>query len=657
MQTTQYWAALPSEEVVKELASRRDAYFEQLIAYGHMRKIEKSYEMYHGIGEYDPSYIGRGGEKGELLRVKINELRSLINHVLVLTTQNRPALKSVAINNDFDAQQGAKLGDHLVDYYFKSKHLEHIVKSAVELALVTSKGYVVLRWNTQDGNEYGATEDGRVVYDGDIGAGAYSCLDVIEDIFAKESTWWITQERRNKFDLAAQFPEQAERILTLDGVDRVNDFRYNNVLEQDTVWHYTFYHRKTPALPNGRIVEFVGDDILLTDGPLPYKDVMIHPILPGKVQGTQLGYTPAFDLLSLNDALNSAWSAFITNIDTFGVSNVWIPSGSNISASQLPGGLNVIESDTKPEVIDLVKVNEAVFKVTDLIKSQMQAAVGVNDVIRGNPEANLRSGNSMALVAAQALVYNSGLQASLANLLAQVGTSIVRLLQDFATTPKMAAIVGQGNQSLLKSFTGSDLQGIDRVVIEEVSAVSRTTAGKLELATNLLQQGLIQDPADYLNVIETGRMDPLTHDKVQESLAIQRENELLRDGSLPVQAVLTENHQRHIKGHAAVLSDPFMKTDPAVVQRVLAHIQEHIDLGMSPQYQQMAPLLGHQPIPMPPAPVPPMGPEAAPPGDVIENPENVENLPSMPTAPDLPPGAPPELQEGLDQAMSQGIPQ
>ncbi len=654
MDNLTYWAALPTEEIAAKLAERENVYYEHLRISGHLRKINKSYQMYMGQGKYDPSQIDQAGEKGELLRVKVNHYRSLLTHTHVLTTQNRPATKSVAINNDFISQTSARLGDNLLDYYFKTKHYEHLLKEATELALVTSKAYVVMRWDTQKGQEYGATEDGKVVYDGDVGAKAFSCLDVVEDIFASDTLWYIVRERVNKYDLAAQFPEYAQELIQSSDQDSdLTDFRMHAITEDDLIWKCTFVHKKTPAVPNGRQVEYVGDDIVLTDGPLPYKDLLVFPIMPGKIAGTQLGYTPGFDILSLNDALNSAWSSIITNVDTFGTNNVWIAPGSNINPISLPGGLTVIESDSEPKPISLAQSNPDVWRVTEAVRVEMETLTGINDVVRGNPGENLRSGNALALVAAQALAYNSGLQASYAQLLVSVSMGIIWLLQDFASTPRMAVIVGQANQSLLQQFTGDKLQGIDRVAIEEVSAVSRTTAGKMEFATNLLQQGIITDAQDYMTIIETGRLDPITSPKAIERMAIDREAELLRSGAIPVQAVMTENHARHIQGHAQILSDPYMKMNPEVVGRVLEHIQEHINLAQSPGYQVIGQILGHQPIPPPPMPP---GPQANG-GEALQPPSAEGQAPGQPGMPSLPPGAPPELQPAADQVNQLGQPQ
>lgn len=646
-----YWVALPPEEAVPEAHKHVRRYYSILRDTGHLDKIEKAYQMYWGLGDYDSASMSLGGDQDELIKIRINHLRSIISHVLVLVTQNRPALKAVAVNNDVASQNSARLGDTLIDYYFGTKSIEEILKEAAELSLVTSLAYVVMEWDTTQGQEYGATQAGQVIYDGDIKASAKSCLEVISDIYAESNDWYIIREKVNKYDLAAQFPEKAEEICNVKDPDLLEwGDRYFDTIESDLVWRYTLVHRKTPAVPTGRYMRFLEGDIMLTDGPLPYRDTLCFPIHPGKIGGTKLGYTPAFDLLSVNEALNDVWSAIVTNLSTFGVSNVWTPTGSNLNVTQLAGGMNHIEADQKPEAINLSQMPAELMNATDKLRGEMEMLSGINDVVRGNPQASLRSGEALALVAAQAIAYNSGLQQSFYKLLEKVGNGIVGLLKDYATTPKMIAIVGNSRKSYLKQFTGDSLNGIDRVMCEQVSAVSKTTAGRIDIANQLLQAQLLPDPQAYLTLIETGRIDPLLDPVVNEKLLIQQENELLRDGSNPVQAVITEDHSQHIKGHREVLSDPLLKLDPEVLNRVLSHIQEHIMLGSSPEYMQLAPLFGHQPIPPPPMP--------AMPGVNGEMMQPVANEPTgeMPGIPQPPEGTPAEFDGAIQQQNNMEIP-
>jgi hypothetical protein len=120
-------------------------------------------------------------------------------------------------------------------------------------------------------------------------------------------------------------------------------------------------------------------------------------------------------------------------------------------------------------------------------------------VARGNPDPkqNLRSGNALALVQAQALQYISGLQQSYIQLIEDVGTNLITLLQDFATVPRIAQIAGKSNATSMKEFSGGDLNSINRVVVDAGNALAQTTAGRVEMASQLIQMGMIKTPEEY----------------------------------------------------------------------------------------------------------------------------------------------------------------
>jgi len=155
------------------------------------------------------------------------------------------------------------------------------------------------------------------------------------------------------------------------------------------------------------------------------------------------------------------------------------------------------------------------------------------------------------------------------------------MLKAFAKAPRFASIVGKYKSSYIKKFVGADLELVDRVTVESQSALATTTAGKTELATNLLQNGLIERPDQYLMVMETGRLDALTEGKEAKLLLIRRENEMLAEGQ-KVLAVSTDQHDLHISEHTSVLANPETRGQPHIVQAALAHIQEHDKLWHRP---------------------------------------------------------------------------
>jgi hypothetical protein len=333
--------------------------------------------------------------------------------------------------------------------------------------------------------------------------------------------------------------------------------------ETDLLPVYEFFHKRTEAVPEGKYHLFLDSKVSLIETPIPYRELPVYAIAPSYYLGTPYPYTPMFDLMGLQDAVNSLYSTVLTNQTAFGVQNILVPQGANVNISELAGGLHVIESnqaagEIKP--LQLTSTPEEVFKMIEMLEKAMETTSGVNSVARGNPDPNLRSGTALALVQSMTLQYISSLQQSYVNLVEDLGTGIINILKDYASVPRMAAIVGKNQKSELKEFTGKDLASINRVVVDIGNPLARTTAGRVEMASQLLQMNAIKTPQHYFSVINTGQLDVMTESEQSQLFLIKAENEKMAAGK-EVMAVFTDEHALHIKEHATVLSDPELRFD------------------------------------------------------------------------------------------------
>jgi hypothetical protein len=168
-------------------------------------------------------------------------------------------------------------------------------------------------------------------------------------------------------------------------------------------------------------------------------------------------------------------------------------------------------------------------------------------------------------------------------------------------------VAGKDNKSFVKEFSSKDLNKVQRVLIELGNPLTDTVAGRVSVASDLLQQKLITTPQQYLTVINTGNLDPLTQGDQAELLLIRKENEMLSDGK-PAIALQFDAHELHINEHKSVLADPELRTNDAFVQNVVAHIQQHQNF-LNPPPPPSVP--GAPPGPPAPSPGPqPMHPAA-----------------------------------------------
>lgn len=601
---TEYFAALPNDKIAPEIMKKIEDYYEFLLTSGKLHLYRRSYEFYYRSAIKGGKLV-RAGEQGEYTTINVNHYRNLLKNLQTMTTSQRPAFEARATNSDVKSQEQTILANSLLDYYMREKHLERYIKMAVEHSLVFGEGFLLTEWDAQSGEMYGVnSETGAPIYEGDLKYTNFTPIDVIRDFLkddSKSHDWYITRSYENRFNLAAKYPELSEKIRALPSKsDKFQDNRVSSIRYQESedVPVFTMFHRPCPALPNGRLVVILSDDIVLIDSPLPYRKLPLYRIAPGEEIGTTFGYSVAFDLLPIQEALDNLYSTAVTNQMSFGVQNVAVPAGSNLSVSQLGGGLNLIEYDSKlgkPESMNLTQTPPEIFNFMQMLERLGETISGVNSVARGNPEASLKSGAALALVQSMAIQFNQDLQQSYAQLLEDVGTSTINILRDFSQVPRVAMIVGKSSRSYMKSFKGDDLSQVNRVMVDMANPLTRTTAGKVNLAETLLQNNLVESADQYISVLTTGRLEPIIESKQSQLLLIRQENEDMAAGK-PVSAMITDKHELHIMEHAVVAASTESRRNPAIMAELTKHLQEHIDM-LKTADPVLLKILGQNPVP------------------------------------------------------------
>lgn len=675
----QYFATLPIHEFLNKAVERIKKFDDHLDRTGRARRGEKSEQLYYGrhMGEAGAGtgQVTRVGEDDELSAVPVNVYRNLIQHRMALTTSQKLSYDPRAVNSDLDSLQQTRLGRNVLDYYESRGQLAEVKTQAAERALVGAVGYVYMGWDKRAGKPIGTqpvmdkqgqpvtTDEGeqkeRLVYEGDVFARPKSLPDVIFDSQIRDwsqNDWVIVEDLEARGDLAAEHPEYADEIDSFKSDSTLRQRSDNRKFQtedddQDFIPVYHFYHLKTDSVPQGRYVKFISGKVFLYDGPIPYQDkyesyLPVMRIAAGEEFGTAFGHSDAFDTMALQQVYNVIVSTMFTNIQAFGVQMVNLPDGSSVSPSHVKG-LAFLKTPpgTEAKGINLTNVPGEIFKLGEVVKSVMTEIQGLNSVVTGDPDHNLKSGAALGRMQAMAIQFASNFQRQWAKLNEDSGTFLLRLLKWFAKSERMVALAGKRNQGSMESFTGEKLSLVDRVTVDLGSPLTQTGAGRAELADGFLEKGLIT-AQQYMEVLETGSTDFISEDEISGEENMQRENENLMEGK-PVMAMVGDKHKRHAKRHRSLLDDPQLRAaaaqgDPkaqAVVKAVLDHVQEHEQLEATQLPFWFAVSGEEAPPPMPP-PMP--GPDGQmPPPPPNGGPQGPGDLPPPPEAPPIPP--PPEM--------------
>lgn len=679
-----YFATKPSQDLIQFLEKRREKFFRYKVRCGDAKKWRKAYDLYYGNHVKDGgdnTEVSQVGEDSELTAYGINYYRSLVKHILALSCGQKPSYDYRAKNTDLRSTQQAKLADNIVDSYLVEKRMFRHMKQTAERALVFKLGFNHTPWDTTLGrpimpkpifNDDGTPkmdDDGKqvvkIVNEGDPSMISKSPWEVVYDHKLKD---WSkckdleVKEYENKYDLAAQYPEQAEQILNVvDDPTSSKDFSINrggNDFKEDEddsglIPVYYYYHIPTAAAPAGRFMKYIGNNICLFDGPYNYPSksgnhkLPVQRIAPGEMFDTVDGYSEFNDIMVLQQVVNILMSTAFTNEQAFGVQAIWMPDGCEYSEESIGKGLVVLKGGppgSEPKAISLTATPAEIFKNTEYVEGAMSKLVGLNEVVTGNSPGDL-SGAAIGRYQSMAIQFSSNFQQSWAELQEDAGTFMLYLLQNFANTKRMTALAGKSQKGAMKAWTGKDIDMIDRLICDLGNPLFRTYTGRQDTADKLIEKGLIKDVSQYFQVLETGNVDAMLEGPMSKLELIRKENEMMLEGR-PAKAMVGDSHIQHAQEHRVILDDPELRAladggdemAMKILKAALDHIMEHKQLQMT-QDPFWFTVSGEQ------APPPPMMPPGPPQGGEQLPPSGEQQMP--PTLPEAPPIPPADVPDGF----------
>ncbi len=618
-----YWAATDDPKKLADSMKDRIREWRNWCAErGLISLWEKKLRNYYGISEQGNSSQGttQGGTEGELTLIKVNDLHALIQDQLVTVTSQRPAGVAKAINTDPKNLKSAKIGSVVAEYYMIEGGFEAKFVACAEAALLCDEAFVDLFWDKDAGDDIAVDPvTKKTEKSGEAKLRVHCTWNVARDPAAnvEHQKWKIITYKMNRYDAAESYPKFKDRIINCRD-DDLPSVPMNVIPEgSDQIWIHLLIHDRTPALPTGRYSLLIDTQIVL-DTQLPYSDFPIERMAPSDVIDGCLGYAPSTDILAAEEVTDALHSAITTNQINFGTQHIVAPQGVGLTWQEVAKGLRVFELPMdmvdKIRPLQLTQTPAEIFNYIGLLGQKKEKAVGSVSGILAQQAAQGASGSAMALIQTQSISYNSGTQRSYFKLLSGAMTKLISVLRTYADTPRIARIVGKSKAAGLKEYkyTGMDLNSVSSIVYELVNPVSQTFGGRLTMAQDLLNAGQIKSPKQYINLVATGQLEVLTQDDEADGMIILEENEALTEGR-PVKAVITEIHVDHIKSHSSLITQEAKEKDPGLVERVLTHNQEHLDLWMQASVQNPGILLatGQQPLMPPQPPPPPPGPPEA----------------------------------------------
>jgi hypothetical protein len=682
-----YWAALEGEDYARAAWDKIGAFYEFTRASPHFKRIGMAYRAIFGVGGNDGTTweLQRSGSQGQIIRLESGHYRNLAEHRVTIATQQKPAWQPVANNSDYTSLAQSKSVSNLMDYYWRDKRVSRHLRTALKNIQWGGEGFVFKLWDTETGEDVavedvpeGAPEGAQpeTLKQGDLKFTTPTIYDVVRDPYASSwdtTNWRGVREFVSKWDLAAQFPDQADDILKMDSSPfDLSHTRVAGASKSDEVAVFHMLHDRSPALPGGKYALIAGPGlVLIPPMDMPYRSNPLTRIVEDEIEGMPFGYTAMWDVLGLKQAYDKLTAAILTNFIAHAINKIVSVKGAGTSYKQLTEALGLLEvnsMDQMPQALDLSEMNPQVIAFRQELAGEMQQLANLNDVARGVTTENIKSGAHAALFDAIALRGANALQESYFAASEDIGTFVLHALTDFGGDfERTGRIIGETNRPLLFTFKPEELGVFERVTIETVDGALKTASQREAAADKLLDKGALGGPGDptvaqrYITLIKTGEVDQLTEAPQMQFLRIKRDKEMLAKGIGPVPMapsmdpltgmpseqpmvepgkeylviIETDPHWLDIPEYLSVLSSPEARENPAVTKAVTEAVTIKLEMWRNMDPDLIA-LLGGPPPPSMTGAMPPGGPSGTPPPAPGETSSTAPKSPTGANLPNLP---------------------
>lgn len=674
-----YWAADAPDKVIAELERKKRSYFEFLRRRGFVAMWRTMIAQWHGLdpdgaSNWATQTIALDGDRGELLRFRVNETRSFVKQLITMAIGQRPAFEATAINTDYSSIGQAEAADAIIEYVYWSLYGEKKERKTVTRGVLLGLGWTWVNWDVYAG-EWVTVDEPVTVPDpvsgqpiqrvdpktgepmvrkvrtgersGQLTIKARYPWEVFHETRVEDfddHLWAVARDRRSRHELIAAFPEKADKLrgatddeYTFEKLFGIDSYQGNDSSDDElTVEH--FYHLPSdafsaptspgePDFRQGRYLMYAAGECL-RDVPLPYDELPIEPFCPSEYFCTAFGYADAWDLVAVNQMIDEMYSIIASNYSAFGRQSVAVWEGTDYSPDKIANGMNVFTvppNAAPPAAVQLAHMPAGALDFTGNLIERLQSLTALNSVARGNPSANISSGQMAALFHSIAIEANSALQSAVDSHRERLANKILNMLRRYASHPLMAKIAGIDERAYLETFTRDSFKSVKGVVIKTSNPMMRTTAGKMQLAEyHLKVPGAITDPAQINEIMVSGQLKPLYDGPRKARMRIRFENEALAKGPsvqevvppplppLPngqvmpapapytvvpgVPVMITDDHRKHIMEHAAVLASPEAIRDEAFRTATETHIRHHFKVWRETDPSVLM-ALGHAPFP------------------------------------------------------------
>lgn len=473
---------------------------------------------------------------------------------------------NVVILPQHDEQQDkvdAKIAKKFVKHIEKQERIDYKLQKFLRTAYVAGEGYLILTWNPDKGYPMPDSEKvGKTVFVGDIDVRHASPLRLLMEkrLDDGEPEYCFYFEYEYGDVLKKKYPSKAldldKRSATYYDAEKMED-----VTVPGKVTKVTFWHKKTPFLPDGFECVFV-EDTILKKSPLPYQHGKIPVVVLTDNENIEESHGRSF--------INSikGMVTYFNNLLNMGVKQMtlmswpkWFVDAGSVDPQQLNNdtGIVTIKPGSRAPVLSQGSpVSPQLMAWKDRALEWIYAWGKSNSVIRGDPPTGV--------TAFVALQYVSESENRRMNTSVVKFNEAVRLMYEMVLTTcgqyykkedkRTLLVIGKDGSWSAENYDPSSLAKPYSIVIQNASALPDSKAARTQYIIDLAKNFPDLFPKEQLiEMLDLAQSDKFIDEASSAARAAEAENEMMMEGEDPGEPQPHEYLIVHWKIHLSAMQD------------------------------------------------------------------------------------------------------
>lgn len=517
----------------------------------------------------------------KIQKFSVNHLHDLTETKVSQMTRIKPSVEILPTNDEWADRASAKVVQFIIKHLWYINNLDDITTKMQRHSRIFGEAYCFVLWDENKGDLTPAYTAGQKA-GLDINSKEMKQIKFTGDVkYEIELPWRVllqrkadmqnveylvrvsvedTEKLKNKYKNLAEKIKETEDLKIFDAEELTERTLENNTLV------FTFYHKKTDEVGEGKMIKFT-NDVILEEIDLPFN----HGQLP-IIRLTDLDVPDVLNGVSRYEMI-APIQRMVDNLNTLIVKNIyltahakWVMPRGTCKIEQLGNDNTVVQYQgaIPPQLMQVQPNSPEVYAYAAKLVQDMQVVYGSHGVSRGEVPKGITAASALQFLNELENERSSTDIAKHGTLVKEMAKMTIAVVGDNYKPDdgRMIRIVGENNKFLIRHFDTSHLHKSYDIRVDNSTGLPETKAAKTQRILDAMQRNpqMLSGErwTELLDLASVEKMNSLITEAIK---AADSENEDLMAGRPVEMPEEWEDHFLHWESHAKVMQSRQFKEE------------------------------------------------------------------------------------------------